>query len=90
MDEAISRLLTIVAMDASQIITETERNNFLKLLFQANISMYEHRRDDIGFELGWLYYTLRPYIDNLMNPIDCLALCEHLETLRYFLRTTTR
>ena len=88
-DNVVTRLLSMAKNHELHGIVDVECNKLFDLLFNNDVCMYKHRRDDIGFELTWLYDTMSLSDRNLVNFPAFEETCQHLETLLDFLRTTT-
>jgi len=74
----------------SEMIIGKEWNDLFNFLFHSNICLYAHRRDDIGFHIGWLYQIYMSSIDNSLFVVESSVVREHLYDLLFFLQTTTK
>jgi hypothetical protein len=59
-------------------------------MFETNLFMYNHRRDDIGLEIGSLYVLHNLSMENNFEGITNSIFCQHFENLVYFLNTTKK
>ncbi len=84
----IRRLLDIANVNTSKMFVHKEWNNFFNFMFETNLFMYNHRRDDIGFEISSLYVLRNLSMENNFEGITNSIVCQHLENLVYFLNTT--
>jgi len=67
---------------------DKEWKNLFDFISKSNLSMYNHRRDDIGLEISWLYEYQNLSIQNDFETINSATVCEHFRNLLYFLDIT--
>ena len=84
------RLTQIITMSGCDLKIGDEWNDLFVFLFKSDVCLYAHRRDDIDFELGWLYEVYISTLKNNLNHIESSIASEHLFNFLYFLRTTTK
>jgi len=88
--DVISRTLNNIMINGSSIAIINECNNLYKILFETCAHWYDHRRDDIGFEIFSISQILHSLIKNNYDPNKILVLQQHLHNLLFYLCTTTR
>jgi hypothetical protein len=86
----IRRLLDVANVNTSKMSVHKEWNHFFNFIFETNLFIYNHRRDDIGFDIGSLYVLRNLSMENNFEGITNSIVCQHLENLVYFLNTTRK
>lgn len=85
----IMNIIQLKNIDGFEMKIDQEWHTLFHFLFESNLCLYDHRRDDIGFELGWLYQIYLLNLNNNFNSIKSSSALEHLSNLLYFLRNLT-
>ncbi len=86
--KTIKRLLSIAIVNIFEMYVDKEWKNLFDFISKSNLSMYNHRRDDIGLEISWLYEYQNLSIQNDFETINSVTVCEHFRNLLYFLDLT--
>jgi hypothetical protein len=89
-DDDANNVLMIAATNQSTVITTQKCCDLFKILFERNTEVNLDRRykNDIGFELNLLYLGLRSLFHRPVKTEEFVEICQHLESLRYFLNIT--
>lgn len=86
----INRTLNNAMINGWYITIIDECHNLFKILFETCTQWYDHRRDDIGFEIFSICHILHPSMTNNYDANKILSLKQHFENLLFYLCTTTK
>jgi hypothetical protein len=77
----IVRLLAMSIVNGTEIYIRKEWFSTLESIFKISLFMYEHRRNEIGFHLGWLYVIYNEATKNNLTTIETAIVFKHLDDL---------
>lgn len=86
----ITRLLNIGKINISNMFIDKQWNNLFHLINNNNICLYKHHEDDVGFEINWLKQIEKSSTLSCLGTPKALEICQHLDTLHYFLNEITK